>query len=99
MSSRHLAWALGVAISLAAALNLSTARPAALGRPGITPLPCAMQTWQPIDPKFEALPGARAFFGSYDGGLYRVEIPAHWNGELALYAHGFVASTGARGSE
>jgi len=75
------------------------AQPAALGRPGITPLPCASQVWQPIDPKFEALPGTRAFFGSYDGGLYRIEIPDHWNGELALYAHGFVPSTGARGSE
>jgi len=99
MSVRHLAWALGVAVVSAVAVNLSTARPTALGRPGITPLPCATQAWQPIDPKFEALPGARAFFGSYEGGLYRIEIPERWNGELALYAHGYVPSTGARGSE
>ena len=99
MSLRTFACAVGAAVVVAVALNLSTARSAALGRPGITPLPCASQEWQPIDPKFEALPGARAFFGSYDGGLYRIEIPERWNGELALYAHGFVPSTGARGLE
>jgi len=96
---RTFACAIAAAAVAGVALNLATAQPAALGRPGITPLPCASQAWQPIDPKFEALPGARAFFGPYDGGLYRIEIPDHWNGELALYAHGFVASTGARGLE
>ena len=96
---RTLACALGATLVATVGVNLSTARPAALGRPGITPLPCANQAWQPIDPKFDALPGARAFFGSYEGGLYRIEIPEHWNGELALYAHGYVPSTGARGSE
>jgi pimeloyl-ACP methyl ester carboxylesterase len=99
MSVRKLACALVVAIAAAVAFNLSLARPAALGRPAITPLPCATQSWQPIDPKFDALPGARAFFGSYEGGLYRIEIPERWSGELALYAHGYVLSTGARGSE
>jgi dienelactone hydrolase len=99
MPLRTFARALGVAAVAAAALHLCTGRPAALGRPGITPLPCANQAWQPVDPKFEALPGARAFFGSYDGGMYKIEIPEHWNGELALYAHGYVPSTGARGSE
>src|SRR6185369_10311906 len=94
---RRIACALVAAVAVA--LNVSVARPHALGRPGITPLPCAMLAWQPIDPKFDALPGARAFFGSYDGGLYRIEIPERWNGELALYAHGYVPSTGARGSE
>ena len=99
MSLRTFACAFCTAAVAAVAFNLCTAKPAALGRPGITPLPCASQVWQPIDPKFEALPGTRVFFGSYDGGLYRIEIPDHWNGELALYAHGFVPSTGARGSE
>jgi pimeloyl-ACP methyl ester carboxylesterase len=99
VSLRTFACAFCTAAVAAVAFNLCTAQPAALGRPGITPLPCASQVWQPIDPKFEALPGTRVFFGSYDGGLYRIEIPDHWNGELALYAHGFVPSTGARGSE
>jgi ankyrin repeat protein/mono/diheme cytochrome c family protein len=74
-------------------------RPSALGRPGITPIPCPDQTWEFDDPKFDALPGAKAFFGKYDGGLYRVEIPGNWNGELALYAHGFVSNAGANGSK
>ncbi len=99
MPLRTFACAFSIAAAAAVAFDLSTALPAALGRPGITPLPCASQVWQPIDPKFEALPGARAFFGSYGGGLYRIEIPEHWNGEFALYAHGFVPSTGARGLE
>jgi dienelactone hydrolase len=70
----------------------------ALGRPGVTPVPCPTQEWQPGDPAFEALPGAKAFFGSYDGGLYRIEIPDNWKGELVLYAHGFVSNGGAQGS-
>ena len=90
---------IGSTLGVAIALTVSLAQPRALGRPAITPLPCAMQTWQPVDPKFDGLPGARAFSGSYAGGLYRVEIPARWNGELALYAHGYVPSTGTRGLE
>ena len=41
---------------------------------------------------------ASVHFGRYDGGLYRVEIPDSWNGELVLYAHGFVTNAGAQGS-
>ena len=73
-------------------------RPTALGRPGITPIPCPDQAWEFGDATFEALPGAKAFYGKYDGGLYRIEIPDNWNGELALYAHGFVSNAGANGS-
>jgi pimeloyl-ACP methyl ester carboxylesterase len=76
----------------------ASSRPSALGRPGITPIPCPGQTWEFGDPQFDALAGAKAFFGKYDGGLYRIEIPDNWNGELALYAHGFVSNAGANGS-
>ena len=76
----------------------STTRTTALGRPGITPLPCPQQKWQLADPAFDALPGARAFFGNYAGGVYRIEIPDKWNGELVLFAHGFVPSAGPNGS-
>ena len=69
------------------------------GRPGITPVACPQQTWESADPAFEALPGAKAFFGRYDGGLYRIEIPERWNGELMLSAHGFTTNGGARGSD
>ncbi len=49
-------------------------------------------------PTFEALPGARAFFGNYEGGIYRIEIPEGWNGELMLSAHGFVSNGGMQGA-
>jgi pimeloyl-ACP methyl ester carboxylesterase len=76
----------------------STTRTTALGRPGITPVPCPDQAWQLGDPRFDALPGAKAYFWQYDGGIYKIEIPDNWNGDLALYAHGFVANSGAQGS-
>src|SRR5262245_61126221 len=72
--------------------------PRAMGKPGVTPVPCPSQEWQLGDPAFEPLAGAKAFFGQYDGGLYRIEIPESWNGELVLYAHGYVPTTGATGS-
>ncbi|GBD24170.1 hypothetical protein HRbin29_01844 [bacterium HR29] len=53
------------------------------------PVPCRDQAWEPADPAFEALPGAQAFYGSYEGGIYRIEVPANWNGDLVLYAHGY----------
>ena len=62
------------------------------------PVPCPDQVWQRGDPAFEALPGAKAYFGQYDGGIYKIEIPDTWNGELALYAHGFVSNAGTQGS-
>jgi hypothetical protein len=71
---------------------------ATAGRPGLTPTACPAPAWAPDDPAFEALSGARAFFGSYEGGLYRIEIPERWNGELMLSAHGFVSNVGAQGS-
>ena len=86
------------AMMACAALAATTRTTTALGRPGITPVPCPTQEWQPGDPAFEALPGAKAFFGRYEGGIYKIEIPDHWNGELVLYAHGFVSNAGAQGS-
>ena len=69
-----------------------------LGRPGLTPVACPVQQWDIPDLSLEALPGARAFSGRYDGGLYLIEIPEKWNGELMLSAHGYVANTGPNGS-
>ncbi|HEX4347743.1 MAG TPA: hypothetical protein VHZ73_09230 [Vicinamibacterales bacterium] len=73
---------------------------AGLGRPGITPVPCGSIAWQPTDATFDALPGAKAYFGVYDGGLYHIEVPQKWNGELVLSAHGYVAaSSSGRGQQ
>jgi pimeloyl-ACP methyl ester carboxylesterase len=38
---------------------------------------------------FTALPGATAQWGMHNGAGYRIEVPANWNGDLVLYAHGF----------
>jgi pimeloyl-ACP methyl ester carboxylesterase len=87
------------AVSFALIATASSSRSTAgRGRPGITPVPCPEQTWQFGDAAFEGLEHAKAFFGRYDGGLYRIEIPDTWNGELVLYAHGFVGNGGATGS-
>ena len=41
------------------------------------------------DPKFDALPAARADFGRLAGAVYQIEMPDHWNGRLVLFMHGF----------
>jgi pimeloyl-ACP methyl ester carboxylesterase len=89
--------AFAVAATAATIAVASSPRPSALGKP-MTPVPCPQQEWQLGDATFEALPGAKAFSGKYDGGLYRIEIPGTWNGELVLYAHGYVAAQGQNGS-
>jgi len=63
----------------------------------IDPVPCPTRSWQDGAAEFEALPGTRVYFGRYDGGLYRIEIPDDWNGDLVLYAHGYRAEAGDRG--
>jgi pimeloyl-ACP methyl ester carboxylesterase len=90
----------GAAVIIAVALAVAIGgRPRAeVGKPGVTPVPCPQQEWQLGDPAFEALPGAKAFFGKYEGGLYRIEIPDNWNGDLVLFAHGFVPNSGQNGS-
>jgi hypothetical protein len=57
-------------------------------------LPALAQPWVAADPKFDALPGATATFGSRPGVfqgqyVYRMEVPQNWNGELVMWAHGF----------
>jgi len=89
---------LSAAVILAGTLAWFQPVSQAVGKPGLTPIACPQQTWAPDDPAFEALSGARAFFGSYAGGIYKIEIPDNWNGELVLVAHGFVTNGGAEGS-
>lgn len=89
-----------VAAACLAAIPALLTRPVdALGKPGINPQPCGRGQWEPTDPAFQALPGAKAFAGKYDGGVYHIEIPDKWNGELMLSAHGYAAAGGERGSQ
>lgn len=41
------------------------------------------------DPTFQAIPGAKAYFGQLGKSVYRIEMPNQWNGDLVLWAHGF----------
>lgn len=38
---------------------------------------------------FTPLDGAEALWGIHAGAGYRIEVPADWNGDLVMYAHGF----------
>jgi pimeloyl-ACP methyl ester carboxylesterase len=40
---------------------------------------------------FDALPGTatQRFWGIHNGAGYQIEVPANWNGDLVMYAHGF----------
>lgn len=40
------------------------------------------------DAQFTPHAGAKAYFGELNGGIYRFEIPEHWNNQLVLYLHG-----------
>lgn len=62
------------------------------------PAPVARQPAAPAlpiaDPKFDALPGATARFGTRNGYAYRIEVPERWNGTLVMWAHGFRGTGG-----
>jgi pimeloyl-ACP methyl ester carboxylesterase len=64
----------------------------------VDPVPCATVAWRDDDPTFEALPGTRVFHGRDVSGLYRIEVPERWNGDLVLFAHGFRGAGGDNGT-
>jgi pimeloyl-ACP methyl ester carboxylesterase len=41
-------------------------------------------------PDFTAMPGATAEFGILGKAAFQIEKPANWNGDLVMFAHGFV---------
>jgi pimeloyl-ACP methyl ester carboxylesterase len=57
--------------------------------PIILPVTPVALPFEDSDPKFDALPGARAIYGSYSGGVYEIEVPDNWNGDVVYFAHGF----------
>lgn len=67
----------------------ATPAPPAVRTPKMLPVTPVSIQYEVIDPAFEALPGARALHGKYEGGGYRIEVPDAWNGEVVYYAHGF----------
>ncbi len=86
-----------VALSFAVVPALTNAQSQSLGRE-FTPVPCPAMSWTYRDPELAALPGATLHTGRYDGGLYAIEIPDNWNGDLVLYAHGLVDPGAANGT-
>jgi len=86
-------WRLAAGLLLLAAFILGVMPgpgvPSASAEDPFQPTPCRAQVWNKGSAAFTALPGAKAHFGEYAGGLYRIEIPDNWNGELVLYAHGY----------
>jgi pimeloyl-ACP methyl ester carboxylesterase len=61
----------------------------AIATPEMLPVTPVNIDYSVADPSFEALPGARALYGAYEGAGYRIEVPDAWNGQVVYYAHGF----------
>jgi pimeloyl-ACP methyl ester carboxylesterase len=78
-------------------LTLVPAIAQAQANPVLTPVACAGLKWEYADPAFQPLANAKAFFGRYDGGIYRIEIPDNWNGEFVLWARGARSDQGPKG--
>ena len=62
--------------------------PAPARTDGLNPIPCGALPASKEPASFTALAGAKSYFGDYEGGMYRIEVPDAWNGELALVMHG-----------
>ena len=80
------------ALSLVAGASIALAnaplRATAEGGEQLSTLPCPTAITSRDNPSFQALPGAKAYFGDYVGGMYRFEVPDGWNGALVLVMHG-----------
>ena len=77
----------------------ATSRPTALGQPGMTPVPCphagvAARRRR----RSRRCRARRRSSASTTAASTASRSPTTWNGELALYAHGFVSNAGAHGS-
>ncbi len=90
-----LAAALGLFVALAiggcggSGGDSAGAYPESWQTPALLPLTPVAAAYTAADPAFEALPGARALFGAYEGGIYQIEVPGDWNGDVVYFAHGF----------
>lgn len=67
---------------------MTVATPLPVAADGLSPTPCPAPPASKDDAAFTAKAGAKAFYGDYEGGMYRFELPDNWNGELALIMHG-----------
>ena len=92
----RLAWLLAVIVvasGCSKGKQAGSVAPAVLARgPAVAASAAPTPAWQLTDPKFTALPNARALYGQLGGSIYEIEVPKSWNGELVMYAHGFHGS-------
>ncbi len=65
------------------------ASPVATQTPRTLPVTPVNIAYHVADPRFDALPGATAIYGQYEGGGYQIEVPDDWNGDVVYFAHGF----------
>jgi len=73
----------------AASQPTTASTPSGWATPRTLPVTPVAADFKVQDPRFDALPGARAIFGTYDGGGYQIEVPDNWNGSVVYFAHGF----------
>lgn len=73
----------------AGAIPSAVASPLATRTPRALPVTPVNIEYHVVDPRFDALPGATAIFGQYEGGGYQIEVPDGWNGDVVYFAHGF----------
>jgi pimeloyl-ACP methyl ester carboxylesterase len=62
---------------------------AAIATPRMLPVTPVSIDYTVVDPAFDAVAGARAVWGQYEGGGYQIEVPDDWNGDVVYFAHGF----------
>ncbi len=56
--------------------------------PTSTPDPSGFDPYTRISPAFDSLSDAKAHYGELDGGVYQIEVPEDWNGDLVIYFKG-----------
>jgi hypothetical protein len=93
MSLLALAAGTVVAVPTSAQAATCAAPIASTTKPGYTVADpnCDFATGAPFVPLTDAAgaPISRTFTGIVNGQAYRIEVPLHWNGDLAIFAHGF----------
>jgi pimeloyl-ACP methyl ester carboxylesterase len=82
-----------VLVSTVAAVTAATALPAAAaaagGTPGDQPLPGYTIVNPPLAPATSGGQATTVKQGTHGHAAYIIEVPAHWNGDLVMWAHGY----------
>jgi pimeloyl-ACP methyl ester carboxylesterase len=63
-------------------------RSTGLPKPAPSSTPTSFDPFTRTAPEFEALPNATSHYGELDGGVFQIEVPDRWNGDLVVYFAG-----------